>query len=607
MSKTVNIEVENIGGLSGKHKFSLQEGLNVVKSSNAVGKTSFLKAIELLGLQNEDLRGRGHYANYFSDGPVSVKTTGSIICDRKFRMVGNEDLVEAGGEPLIETGKEHISSICFVTPENQLINKMLEGDSIKTYIERFSDSDYYDDATDVLSEINQDIRSKLSMYREVIAKSEETQDSIKVLNEDKNKTEDRLKKMPKINVNELFKDYNKFQKTQEKKEGITDDLSDAKVNLEDTILKIGDIGTRIKYLETELESTKKKYPKIEGRLKEIVDEIPDVTTQMEKITRQKTIADDKLKMVRENWTNRLKFKTEEGVCYACGKPLSEQELKSWENKINNELEDLNEAHKITSRKLQDLKDERNSLERNQEYLAETEADLREKQRSLAINESEKTKLERKVERLKEEESKIQKEIEALSKSADAFKQYQERDNLETQLHEKEKAIKTAEARLKELQKNVIDIDELQNKIDFLEKADQYIRTRREEIVDAIRTRFNGTINDIYKQMGFKDSENIMITPDYTVTVTKKVKGKEVEDFPLDALAASERVTLGIALLMAAKQEYLPNFPFFVIDEVVTSYDPTRFNKIKNYIKDVTDYVMVTQLSDKDGIVIDHEK
>lgn len=216
-------------------------------------------------------------------------------------------------------------------------------------------------------------------------------------------------------------------------------------------------------------------------------------------------------------------------------------------------------------------------------------------------------MEREVERLTQEESKIQKEIEALSKSADAFEKYQERDKLETQLHEKAKAIKTAEARLEELKKEVIDVDELQKKIDFLDKADQYIRTRREEIVDAIRTRFNGTINDIYRKMGFKDSENITITPDYTVTITKKVKSKEVEDFPLDALAASERVTLGIALLMAAKQEYLPNFPFFVVDEVITSYDPTRFDKVKNYIKGVTDYVMVTQLSDRAGIVIEHEK
>ena len=82
MSKSVNIEVENVGGLSGRHKFSLQEGLNVVKASNAAGKTSFLRAIELLGLQNEDLKEKGHYANFFALSSTDERDLGINYTNR---------------------------------------------------------------------------------------------------------------------------------------------------------------------------------------------------------------------------------------------------------------------------------------------------------------------------------------------------------------------------------------------------------------------------------------------------------------------------------------------------------------------------------------------
>jgi hypothetical protein len=50
------------------------------------------------------------------------------------------------------------------------------------------------------------------------------------------------------------------------------------------------------------------------------------------------------------------------------------------------------------------------------------------------------------------------------------------------------------------------------------------------------------------------------------------------------------------MLIAGKQEYFPDFPFFVLDELVTSYDPTRFQKLIQYLGNVTDYVIVTSLA-----------
>ena len=204
-----------------------------------------------------------------------------------------------------------------------------------------------------------------------------------------------------------------------------------------------------------------------------------------------------------------------------------------------------------------------------------------------------------------EEETIQKRIKDMSKNEDAFKKYQEKDRLETLLNEKEKTIEQTQKRMAALNNEIIDVSALQQKSDFVKSAITHLKKRRDEIIDAVRVKFNDTINNLYKTMGFRNIEDISITRDYSITVTKKDKGKEVEKFPLIALSASERVTLGVALLVAAKQEYLPDFPFFVMDEVVTSYDPTRFEHIKEFVKNVTDYVIITQLSKEDGLMVEY--
>ncbi len=69
----------------------------------------------------------------------------------------------------------------------------------------------------------------------------------------------------------------------------------------------------------------------------------------------------------------------------------------------------------------------------------------------------------------------------------------------------------------------------------------------------------------------------------------------MENFPLEALSTSERITIGIAFLLAAKSEYVRDFPFLVLDELVTSYDPERFKVLREYLKKSQDYVIITEL------------
>jgi hypothetical protein len=49
-------------------------------------------------------------------------------------------------------------------------------------------------------------------------------------------------------------------------------------------------------------------------------------------------------------------------------------------------------------------------------------------------------------------------------------------------------------------------------------------------------------------------------------------------------------------MLAAKETFLPEFPFFILDELTLSYDPARLRQIVNYVKRRVPYIIVTSLT-----------
>jgi len=189
-----------------------------------------------------------------------------------------------------------------------------------------------------------------------------------------------------------------------------------------------------------------------------------------------------------------------------------------------------------------------------------------------------------------------KEIETLSKSEDLYKKFKERQELKVRINQKEADIKMAEQRIKELKEKTLGVDRLQEKYEFVQMIINYLESRKNQIIEEIRKTFNNRVTELYRKLGFKDFESIEIGPDFRITVTRKKGGKIIENFPLDALSTSEKITIAIAFLLAAKNEYVKDFPFFVLDELITSYDPKRFKVIKDYLKRSEDYVIITELA-----------
>jgi DNA repair exonuclease SbcCD ATPase subunit len=130
-----------------------------------------------------------------------------------------------------------------------------------------------------------------------------------------------------------------------------------------------------------------------------------------------------------------------------------------------------------------------------------------------------------------------------------------------------------------------------------------------EVRGAVKL-FNDKINDIYHDMGFTTFRDIKIEeattrgrPSSLDVIVEHESGKKQS---LSSLSKAEQLTLGLVFQISAKENYIPKFPFFVIDDNMNTFDPDRFKLALDYLTDKADYVLVSQPaspSEQDELVV----
>jgi energy-coupling factor transporter ATP-binding protein EcfA2 len=104
--------------------------------------------------------------------------------------------------------------------------------------------------------------------------------------------------------------------------------------------------------------------------------------------------------------------------------------------------------------------------------------------------------------------------------------------------------------------------------------------------NAIRKTIESQLKKMLKGTKFEDIE---IDKDYSIYLHS---GDRVN--PHSMLSGGERSMLALMLLMAGKKKFLPDFPFFVIDNATHFLDLEHLKKLKERLADVAEYVLITQ-------------
>ncbi|MCS7119996.1 MAG: AAA family ATPase [Nitrososphaerota archaeon] len=145
--------------------------------------------------------------------------------------------------------------------------------------------------------------------------------------------------------------------------------------------------------------------------------------------------------------------------------------------------------------------------------------------------------------------------------------------------------------------------EIIGKIDWLNMAIGYFQDKYMRRMTAARLRFNRNVNRAFERLGLRGFKSVFLDQDFALHIMRENGVRQ----PVDTLSASEKLTISLLLMLAAKETFLPDFPFFILDELTLSYDPERFRQITGYMRQRVPYVIVTSLtSDGGGIEVIHE-
>ena len=123
--------------------------------------------------------------------------------------------------------------------------------------------------------------------------------------------------------------------------------------------------------------------------------------------------------------------------------------------------------------------------------------------------------------------------------------------------------------------------------------------RAEEVKDAVKIMFNDHIKKVYELLQFdEDFEQIYLDDQFNLKIVRRFQGQRKLD-TINTLSRSEKETVALVLMLAGREAYLSDeFPFFIADET-SFFDPTRFNRIVNYVSEQVPYTVITRLAPRE--------
>lgn len=593
---SIKIKITNISGFTATSTFTLKKGLNMVEAPNAAGKTSFVNALQTMILPKRDLRSMRHFLNYF------FSSGSAVLIDEKGKersrvlRAGEPGRLIISGDPFYPNG-DKAALLAFAVPGNEFMEKVQDALPLEQAFERLSGSQYYKYARMWLEKQKSKTLDELSRFREDLLHLESMRNELTQL---KRKLQDFIKEkqqLPSIKevqartkINEkLIKKRDELTKFQVSADG-------AQFTIQNNTKRIERLKETLQYLQQEIENFEKQHPNISNEIKKMTEEIARLRREKGTLDIQQSLLRVQLEATRKNIIQGKRFELAE--CFACGQAFSEEEMVKREQVLESELASV-------SRQIAEIGSNIGGLDRAKENLTAEEIRIkRDIREQLTDANEEVTKLESEVKKAKSilEKAngaikKLSNEIEQLEKTVDktAVKIIEQHGELSGKIEMTQNRIDGINEEITRLAEINVQLAVSERKENFLTTAAAYIAKREAAIKDAARIKFNQRINEVYKAMGFTDFETIEIDEIFHLKVRRK-SGTRIIEQDITSLSATERLTIAIIAMLAGKEEYLPDFPFFVLDELTTSYDPTRFKTIVDYLQRTVPYTIVTALT-----------
>lgn len=582
---TLHIILENIGGID-KVALDFKEGKNLIKAPNATGKSSLVRGFELLNLPQEKIETRRYYLNLFANkGRVQLQRKGKVVCDRKFEVKGGNKLNVTGKPFHPENQKANLFTLA--TPDNELIAAITTGKKLEKLLTQYSDVRYYTFLISYLKTRLANLKKDLRIYLMYESDIDNMQQDHSQLEDELETAKIERETLPDMNMEEI-QSYseieNRYHKLSKEVVTLRNDIEAASDIIKLNMARNRDTKGQIKSMEEEIKNFMVEHPSVDQEIARIADEIKEYRRYSDEVRNDKKETEKSIKEVR-NWISLSQRMPDLRKCIVCGRPYTEKHAKTREDKLLVDDSHLSKRIREIEFQIDDAERRKEDLEvlihkiknDNQIRISKAKQEIRRLQKEI-------TEKKKEIESSERDYAQKESELKILEKSidqgrADSIKLITELDAKIQRILGK---IEQLDKQIDEKSKRIDQIDQVQSEFDFYGALQTYLEEREKIVKLGVIENFNHQIKKVYQLMSYQDFEDIRINPNFNLIVKRKRRGKMI-DQPIESLSDSERITIALIVMLAGREEYLSDYPLFVLDKVTLDYDPTRFEMILDYL------------------------
>lgn len=604
----LKLVLENIGGLAGRHEYTLKEGLNLISAPNAAGKTSIIRGLQALIMDSQELERRRHFLNAFERSARAELSWNSSRSVR--RITGSNGRVSVGGDPIYPEEKK-CTLFAVASDDNELLSRLKSGKPLRSLLLEFSDYRYFELLENYLNRELERTRTELSEHHDTLAKLKslykDLQDKGKLLAQ----KEEEREKLSDVSIETL-----------EENKKLTMTLSSLDFELGELIPDIAHIHGEIQRLKNRITSNETQERRLRAEVSQFEKEHPDIEKELEDLDRNLgdlkrkhtetesriAVVDDSLEKTNSGLEHYMEYGQD--VCPTCGQTITPDLLRERQKKLEKEQREIRDL-------VADLKSTRERFERDynslSHYAIRVKSELRQKLmaaiESLVADRKKIESLEKDLDAKVAKRKKLIQKVQELESSVDKNlrNMLNRRRALDEEIARLDENVKTIRTEIESLGDIRSVIDYLVDEKSFLEEALSYVSGRAEAVKRVVRERFNQQIAQVYSLMEFDEVfDRIYLDDNFDLKIVRRQKGTTTHD-SVDSLSRGEKETAGLVLMLAGKQEYLLDFPLFLADET-SFYDATRFRRMVEFILTLVPYTVVTNLVPKEkqsGIKLSH--
>lgn len=613
---SLKVELQNIGGLRGKHSFSFEKGLNVLKSPNASGKSSLLNAFYLI-LANESLS-QSELKDYLTDNEVGgyVRITDEQGQKSEIRLTRNaSDEVELSRSEINISTEPRLNQILSFLREKSKINAGIQSADeliIENWFQDVTNVNKYHNVWTIAQDLSQKLESKVESLKgkqsEDIGPSqnlrEDKEQQLQALQAEKEKiVSDPNNQKNEREIKELNKELEKVDEDFNKIKAELLEFSnegDVKEEIKIKETNIETLEEKLKNIESERESSQIERQKWEQRVIDLTKKIQNLKIQITQIKNDRAKCADSLK-------DKKKLK-DRSVCPLCNSQIDRaetarqmKELEATldgfieeEEKLERQKNNLESDKKTAQSKAKELADKiKYSPQKISDEIQKLKKEVQELKNSLKETKKRRTELEGALEEKNSEKNAIEERIrENLNP---AFKDKIEK--LEKEIRNLGLEIEELDVKINKFLKENEELRKFEKRYNVANKIQDYYRTKVEIIRKIMVKKINDQLEKSFELLNLAELERITLDPDhFKITIQRKDKSYT----SLEKMSGAERALIAVIISYIVKKTVLPNDPIFLIDEVTSEMDDTRFKDILDYISNEILYLIVSRHSPYQG-------